>query len=170
MLSGLISREIEGGNSPRTILHRINKTLHLKTERNTFTTMLFVSLNVITKTLTFSNAGHLRPIIIRNGVLQHLDTTGMGLPLGIMKDIEYNEAALQLQNNDIVILCSDGITETINEQDEFFELKGLEEVVRSLDYRMSAVEMVQSIIYKVNEFSGNAKQHDDITLVVVKVM
>jgi serine phosphatase RsbU (regulator of sigma subunit) len=170
MTSGMIYSEISNNQSPRTILQRMNRPMYLKTKRQIFTAMSFAVIDTRSKTLNFSNAGQAKPILKRNGDIQYLVVEGMHLPLGIQKDVEYGEVTIQLRSGDVVIFYTDGVPEAMNEKNELFDFERLETAVRTIPSSLRAAEIVERLLSEVGKFSGRARQHDDITLVVVKIV
>jgi serine phosphatase RsbU (regulator of sigma subunit) len=113
---------------------------------------------------------HESVLICRNdGTLQDIDTLDLGLPLGLVDDIEdfVSIRHFKLQSGDVMILYSDGITEAANERDEQYEFPRLSAaLVKS--HKMSAKEIRDYIIDDVYDFIGETKIYDDISLMVVK--
>ena len=168
MTSGMVYREISSRESPRTILTRINRPLYLKTDRYTFTAMSFAVIDIHSKTLSFSNAGQMAPLIVRNGEVQTLKVEGARLPLGVQEVIEYGETSVQLASGDLLILFTDGLTETMNAHSELFGFDRLHSIAATCGGRTSK-QVVDLIISEAQKFAGSADQHDDMTLVTLKV-
>lgn len=98
-----------------------------------------------------------------------METRGDTIPLGILDEVEYEESRFLLQPGDIIILYTDGIVEAMNEQNEMFGFDRLLEVV-GRSGTMSAGALLREINDRVNEFAGSAVQHDDLTVIVIKVV
>ena len=169
MTSGMVYREVEGGSTPKEILSRINKPMYLKTERNSFTAMLFAVLDIEKKTVTLSNAGQTHPLLLRDGRTTELRPSGTHLPLGVMDNIQYQQEMAQLRSRDVLLFYTDGVTESMNSNNEMFGFERLEQRIRQLTNETSK-EAVQAIVGEANNFAGKAKQHDDMTVVVVRVV
>jgi serine phosphatase RsbU (regulator of sigma subunit) len=88
-------------------------------------------LNVQTQTLCFSNAGHLYPILKRDGQVRDLELPG--LPLKALPTATYQEQLMELQPGDQLILATDGIVETMNEERELFGFKQLAHLISQLN-------------------------------------
>jgi sigma-B regulation protein RsbU (phosphoserine phosphatase) len=93
---------------------------------------------------------------------------GKGLPLGVDADIPYRAASLAIEPGQIVCIGTDGIWETRNETGEFFGKTRLQQVIRQYSAQ-DARTILLSIFDAVEEFRGHREQHDDLTLVIVKV-
>ncbi|MFH0991492.1 MAG: PP2C family protein-serine/threonine phosphatase [bacterium] len=170
MTSGMVYNEINSYESPRTILRKINRPMYLKTDRNVFTALSFAVIDLKSKGLIFSNAGQMVPLLRRGGMIEYIKVEGPRLPLGVQAEVEYNEVSCQLQSDDVLVLFTDGIIEAKNSKDEFWGFEKMEEVVKNLPSTMSAKEMSEALIAEANRFAGTARQHDDMTVVVVKVL
>jgi serine phosphatase RsbU (regulator of sigma subunit) len=97
-----------------------------------------------------------------------VETAGDTFPLGILEDANYEETRLQLAIGDKIILYTDGIVEAMNEKEEMFGFERLQEVV--LEAKSAEADLLlKEILEKVNDFAGNAPQHDDLTVIVVSV-
>ncbi|MCK9408034.1 MAG: PP2C family protein-serine/threonine phosphatase [Bacteriovoracaceae bacterium] len=170
MTSGMIYREIGNNSNPKTILQNINRPMYLKTSKQMFTALSFAVFDTKAKILTFSNAGQMQPIMRHENEVKYLKVTGNRLPLGVMEDIRYDELKEQLRVNDILIFYTDGIPEAMNEKKELFGFGRLEEFAQNLPASFTAKEVINSLFEEVKKHTATAQQHDDITVVVVKVL
>ncbi|MGH7492644.1 MAG: two-component regulator propeller domain-containing protein [bacterium] len=170
LTSGMLSSEVATFRAPRLILRRINKTMYRKTDRHVFTAMSFAALDIAHKTLTFANAGQTQPLLLRDGRIVYLQVEGVRFPLGLQKHVEYNEATLALQSGDLLVFYTDGLTDAMNTEQESFGHERLESNLRELSDRSSAEQIVHALLYAVAKFTGAARQYDDMTVVVVRVL
>ena len=108
------------------------------------------------------------PLLLRNGKAQAL--SGSSLPLGTNPDGKYEESTVPLQGGDALFFFTDGITEAKNEKGELFGFDRMEVAVRNLSPMLTAKEMVEAMLHEVQSFVGPARQHDDLTLVVCRVL
>jgi len=132
-----------------------------------FITFFWGVLENNTKTFHYVNAGHNYPLLIRNNKIIKLDKGG--IILGVMKtQLPYESELLQLQENDVIILFTDGITEAKNINDNEFSDERLEKLANSLSSR-SANGILVNIQNEIKNFTKGTLQSDDITLVVLKV-
>ncbi|MGB9790682.1 MAG: PP2C family protein-serine/threonine phosphatase [Thermotoga caldifontis] len=113
------------------------------------------------------NAGH-NPIL-----LMHSDEVSLieahELPMGIMRDVDYREIEIGLHPNDTLLIYTDGVTEARNETGEEFGLERLMTVVKS-SREVSADEIITKVQNELKRFCGEAPQHDDSTMLVVKYL
>jgi sigma-B regulation protein RsbU (phosphoserine phosphatase) len=97
-----------------------------------------------------------------------VQTEGDTFPLGILDDVNYEETRLDLEPGDKVVFYTDGIVEAMNEKEEMYGFERLLEVVKG-SLSETAESLLKDILDNVNEFAGEAEQHDDLTAMVVGV-
>lgn len=113
-----------------------------------------------------ANAGQPLPLIRRGGHVEYL--AAAGVPLGLLEGTAYDQTELRLEPGDLLLLASDGITEAQGEAGVEYGVKRLREFVESHP-EASASELLEAIFTDVAEFSADRPQHDDRTVIVVKV-
>lgn len=164
--------------SLKTLLHHTNSLLELVNGVNDyccahsnggrrFTTAVVAEYDVASHNLTYVNAGHNAPILLRaDGRVEHLERGG--LPFGISGQVPYDIANVQLESGDILLIFTDGLVEAVNEPGEEYGEPRLLKIIPALRaYR--AQEGVNNLMAELNRFTGMAHQHDDITCLLVKV-
>jgi phosphoserine phosphatase RsbU/P len=144
----------------------INRYLAFNIPSNRFITLFCAELDPSTGTLTYINAGHNPPFIMRvNGSIETFEASS--IPLGISQYISFQEGKTRLDYGDVLVIYSDGVTETQNLKGEEFGEERLHEVVsRSLTSTASSIR--DSIEAAITKFGQGASATDDITLVIVK--
>ena len=170
MTSGMVYREVGANATPKTILRKINRPMYLKTDRRVFTAMSFAVIDLRKKTMTFSNAGQMRPLLKRKGTVSSLQVGGAHLPLGMTEDVEYRELRVNLQKGDTLLFYTDGIPEAMNAADEMFGFERMESSLKVYTSDSPAKAVAAGIVERVAVYAGSAKQHDDMTVVVVRVL
>jgi phosphoserine phosphatase RsbU/P len=132
-----------------------------------FTTAFLAEWDAALNTLTYINAGHNPPLLKRcSGAIERLEAGG--LPLGIMSAGRYQQGQLVLGSGDLLVVFTDGVIEAENEaQAEFGETRLVECVITM--HPASAADALRSIMSSVDVFVGRARQHDDITSLIVLV-
>ena len=152
--------------SASEIVTRANKELFTNNQHQFFLTLFLGVLNVKTGVLSYCNAAHTAPYLLKaNGELQNL-ALSHGLPLGLYADRTYEEAEVLLAQNDTIVLYTDGVTELNDSSQLQYTNERLEENLRSL-HGHSPREMVKRIEKSLDVFIGEAKQSDDISLLVI---
>ncbi len=156
--------------SPAELLSQLNRLFNENATRGTFISMIYGILEADKREFTFARAGHNPMLLVRsNGNTEWLKPAGIGI--GVYKGDDFikytEEATLKLKEGDVIILYTDGITEMLNTSNHFYGEERLERLVRGVRNATSE-NILQIIINDVNEFKGVAKQHDDMTLVIIK--
>ncbi len=148
------------------IMGEINRYIYENSPLNKFVTLFYADLDPETGELCYSNAGHNPPILLRrSGEIVRLETGG--LPIGVMPGSRYAEAAVLLEPGDVLVVYSDGISESVNEADEEFGDSRLTEVaLKNLDRSASGIR--DRVDEALSRFVGAAPPIDDMTLMIVK--
>lgn len=144
----------------------VNQYLAENTPSNRFVTLFIAELDPATGKLRYINAGHNPPLIGRtDGSVEQL--TSGGLPLGMMVMAEYEVGEVLLNNGDVLIVYSDGVSEANNLAEEEFGLERLIDVLKT-NLSQSAAAIRDKVESALSQFTGTAPANDDITLVIVK--
>ena len=152
--------------SASEVVSEINNYIYDNTPSNRYVTLFYSELNAQSHQLIYINGGHNPPLLARaSGEVTRLDVGGF--PVGITPDGEYREGWVQLEPGDVLVIYSDGVTESVNEQDEEFGESLLIEVVQKNRGR-TAAGLRDRIDEALTRFVGKAKTVDDLTLVIVK--
>lgn len=145
----------------------INDLVTDNTSDGKFITFFWGLLDDKEKKISYVNAGHNPPLLIRKNEIQKLEAGGM--ILGVMKTImPYNTETLQLQKDDVLVLFTDGISEAMNAGGEEFSDQKLEKLAKEIS-NLSTIEILDNIKSEVQKFTAGAVQSDDITLMIIKV-
>ena len=168
---GAIAGEVDKSASPAVVLTRLNKSIFSHSKRGHFVAFLMAALDTSRKTLTFANAGQTRPLLKSRGELSWLDPPGVRFPLGMQEDSTYEEKTVQLAPGDILFMLTDGFTEAMNTREELFGAERVEEVVRdAVIDGLTPGAIIGRLTAAVHTYAAGAPQHDDMTIVVVKVL
>jgi sigma-B regulation protein RsbU (phosphoserine phosphatase) len=151
--------------STAEVVSRLNLQLYENTPREKYVTFFFGVYDAATRTLTYTNAGHLPPVLLRRGKVERLRVGGT--VVGLFSPITYEQAEIQIQPGDLLLAFTDGITEPENIYgEEFGEDRMLEVVRRALN--ASPRILVEEIYRSVSDWTGSPELQDDMTLVVAK--
>lgn len=142
---------------------RVNELLGRRTVPGRFVTLAYASLSPAGR-LTYCNAGHNPPLVLRRGDVLQLNVGGP--PLGLFSEAAYEEGVLQLAAGDSVVVFSDGVTEAASPSGEEYGEASLISIVRELAGREPRA-MVQGILDSVRTFVGTSAQSDDITVLAI---
>jgi serine phosphatase RsbU (regulator of sigma subunit)/ligand-binding sensor domain-containing protein len=172
MTSGMIYSKVEEKRSVSDIMRQVNRPLFSKTDRNIFTALCLSAIDLKTRELTFTNAGLPIPLLKPRDAktINPLRGKGEKMPLGARINTRYQEKRYSLNSGDVVVFYTDGICEAKNLENRFYGDETLATLLRETDLNaLSAKEIKNRIIRDVNRFSRGAPQHDDMTVVVLKV-
>lgn len=150
------------------VLIQMNDTFAEQNEQNMFVTLFVGILDLKTGELSYCNAGHNAPLIIRGEKAEvHTMDVHPNLPVGIMPGFEFAEQKLQLAYGDTLFLYTDGLTEAENIRHEQFGEDRMEKGLHSC-LALRPREIVDTMDAQVAAFVGDAEQSDDLTLMAVR--
>ena len=144
---------------------KVNEILCRDGLPNRFASLIYLEIRADANQVRFVNAGHMPPILVQG---QNILELPKGKPaLGLDKKSNYKEQKITVKSNDVLIIYSDGITEARNEQGSFFsDQRLLNLLVKSSS--KTAGEIGKRISSEVERFIGDARRHDDVSLVVLR--
>ena len=144
-----------------------NQMLCKESADNMFVTVFYAIYNVKTGEVNYCNAGHNPPYILRkDGKLERLPNSDSGM-LGVFDFFEFTDEYVKLDEGDMLMMYTDGVDEACNAQNEEFTDERLEQVLKACQ-GVSCQEMIDKVLASVKEFTGDAAQSDDITMMTVK--
>ena len=151
--------------APAMLMTTLNYQLYRSTPAAKYATMFLGLYDAKARVLTYCNAGHLPPIILRaNGEVFRLAVNGT--VVGLFDGVSYDESTLVMQTGDIFVAYSDGVTEPENEFGEFGEER-LVELIK--EHRHKPLARITEIVAgAVADWIGNVEQPDDITIVLAR--
>jgi len=157
--------------SPCQLLRELNQRLFGTMDRKVFITMIYATVDLRHREITFARAGH-NPLIVSRANNTRIDClTPEGIGLGLAHDSLFaqhiSERTIHFHPGDTFLFYTDGISEAMNEQLEEFGEQRLIQVIARLKDR-TVKQFRKEIIESVNKFVRKAPQHDDITLVTLK--
>uniref|UniRef100_A0A832I116 PPM-type phosphatase domain-containing protein n=1 Tax=Eiseniibacteriota bacterium TaxID=2212470 RepID=A0A832I116_UNCEI len=163
-------RTLAGTGEPLArILAHMNALLYRSTAHHQFATFFLARVDGARLALSFSNAGHNWPVVVRpNGERVFLERGGA--PLGILEDMRFEEGQVDLAPGDRVVLYTDGISEATNADGEQFGEARLCAYVSSLPLDLPARDVAERVIAHLREFLDGVEAQDDITLLVLRVV
>jgi len=130
-----------------------------------FVSLVYFEVDTRLSTVRFLNAGHLPPLIQKGETI--IETRHVAPALGIQSKSTYTEQDVQLGCGDFIVAYSDGLTEAKNERSSFFSEKRLQSVIPKLRGQ-SAEAIGAALVQAVDTFVGEARQSDDLSLIILK--
>lgn len=154
-------------SDPAEILRHANHLLYKITNPEKFATLFFGVLDTAKHHLIYSSAGHEPPFHLgQEGKCQRLDTGG--LPLAVMDDLEYQQNQITLEKGDCIFIYSDGITDSMNRQEEQFGEERLQFLLEeSKDFFNESNKLIEKVFNSSIRYCEGTDRFDDMTSVVI---
>ncbi len=153
------------------VIENINRLIYAATPVSRYATFFYGQYDPVGRRLTYVNAGHNAPIILRkrDDAPECIRLETGGPPVGLLPQVTYDSGHIDLHPGDLVILFTDGMSETMNTaEEEWGECRLIEALANSAD--SCPAEVVRAVFSVADTFTGGAPQHDDMTLVVFRVV
>ena len=151
--------------STARMVSELNQQLHATTSPEKYATFFFAIYDQDTGLLTYTNAGHLQPVLFRNGAPTLLDVNGT--VVGAFPFSKYEESKLELRAGDLLVCYTDGITEPENEYGEMFgEERLIALVAKNAD--RDEVQIIESLMESVRQWTGVPELSDDMTVLLAR--
>jgi sigma-B regulation protein RsbU (phosphoserine phosphatase) len=155
------------GVTPSECISYSNDLLAKESANNMFVTVFYGIYNIKTGEVTYTNAGHNPPYLIKaGGTIEQLPFS-KDIVVGALDDFQFSEETLQLEHGETLLLYTDGVTEAINVNDEEYGEKRLEETLKDVT-QQNCQQIINTVKADVKTFAGEAEQSDDITLLAIK--
>ena len=143
----------------------LNYQLYRSTPPEKYATMFLGAYDAMSRTLTYSNAGHLPPLLLaRDGEVRRLETSGT--VVGLFDGMSYDESDVGMEPGEIFVAYSDGITEPENEFGEFGEERLIDLILQHRDQPLSRISEI--VTTAVSDWIAGGEQPDDVTLVLAR--
>jgi sigma-B regulation protein RsbU (phosphoserine phosphatase) len=147
------------------LVSRLNTQLHAYTSPEKYATFCFGLYDEPTGVLTYTNAGHLPPLLVREGVAERLDVNGT--VVGAFPFARFDESSIQLQSSDLLVCFTDGITEPENEYGEMFGEDRLIELI-ARNAHLDDGRIVEVVLESVREWTATEELQDDMTILLAR--
>jgi CHASE2 domain-containing sensor protein len=164
-LHASLHAEVRGVVNPKAIIEAMNLSFCSAIETGRFATFFLCVIDYVQGRLTYCNAGHDPVVLVLSGKVERLEPSGM--PLGIFEDAEYSEETRPFCTGDVLLLCSDGVTEC-DRRGELYGGERLLELVGSLGADLTAEDTAGAILKDIGSFCRSQEYADDVTIVVVR--
>lgn len=173
LTKGFVHALAEVSNSPSAVLTQVNKLFYENVDRGVFISMVYGVFDIPGRILTLARAGH-NPVIMRKTQANQVQIVNpMGLALGLDPGATFSksiqEVTIPFQSGDLFVFYTDGFPEAMNKTLEEFGEERLCQTVQKYAVG-TAAEIMDGVFADMRQFVGKAKQHDDMTIVVVKVV
>src|SRR5262245_53090752 len=151
------------------IVQRVNQQIVDSVIDANYITFFYAEFDEQNTTLRYTNAGHNPPLLLRNFGDRRIEKLDRGgTVLGLFREIEYEDAELKLESGDLLVSFTDGLIEANNSRnEEFGEDRLIQMLIRNRHLTASQIE--HQILQSVRDWTEDAEQRDDLTLVIFKV-
>ena len=166
-------RNDEGdGHSLATLMGHVNRLVYEASTSNRYATFFYAELDPATRVLTYVNAGHNCPAILRRGEAG-LQLEPTGTVVGLLEGATYEQASVPMRAGDTLLAFTDGISEAMTAEDEEWGeermIGAAEALLAEPDCTRTAQQLMECLLAQADGFTAGAPQHDDMTLVVCTV-
>ncbi|MGO4517274.1 SpoIIE family protein phosphatase [Terriglobus sp. 2YAB30_2] len=158
-----------GSSDLGELMGHVNKLVYDGSTANRYATFFYAEYDPATRRLCYANGGHNPPVILRGDQVLELEVTGM--VVGITEDAAYEQRDIYLEPGDILLLFTDGISEAMDGDDEEWGERRMVAATQQERARgaLTAEGLLRALYRRADEFVNGAPQHDDMTLVVMRV-
>jgi sigma-B regulation protein RsbU (phosphoserine phosphatase) len=155
---------VRNGVGPGEVLAQVNRHLCDRGVGGRFVTMAMTVIDPRSHEMTVVNAGHMDPLVRRaSGAIEAVGRSGAGTPLGVIGSAVYRPVVVALEPGDLVVLYTDGVTESMDRDRQPFGVDRLTAVLRAAPPGVAAAG--EAILAAVRDYSAGRSQFDDITIV-----
>jgi sigma-B regulation protein RsbU (phosphoserine phosphatase) len=152
------------------MLASLNDSLYEDLNRSgLFITLFYLAYDPVARDLRYSNAGHVLPLLVREGVTACTELDAEGLILGVRRGEVFEERRIWMQPGDLLLVYTDGVTESSNSSGEMFGRERLCGILGAL-HRESPQTIVDALLREIAAFAGTMAREDDITMIVMKIL
>jgi len=168
--ASLRGQAIHCGSDLAALMKHVNTLVYEASTSNRYATFFYAQLNIKTRKLIYVNAGHNPPFVLhKNGEVSRLEEGGAVVGMLPTMFINYTQGEIQLETGDLLVGYTDGISEAMNPAEEEWGEDAMLEQLKIV-YDKPSEEILTHIVAGADEFANGAKQHDDMTMIIVKII
>jgi sigma-B regulation protein RsbU (phosphoserine phosphatase) len=172
LTKGVFQSHAEVDVSPKMVLTKVNSLMYRSIERGSFVSMFYAIIDLVAMKMIYARAGH-NPAIYFNrdkNLFSALEPAGiaLGLEHGEVFSQVIKEQELSLQSGDLFVFYTDGFSEAMNREQEQYSEERLYDTIKKTANE-AAQNIIHAIYLDVKSFTNDYLQHDDMTMVVVKI-
>jgi len=166
-IQAIIKSDISNKRSITQTLSIVNTYLKSFSAAKNFATLFYGELDLSTGILKYANAGHNYPMIIKqHGGIEHLKTTGPAL--GLISNTQYKDMSTKIENDDLLFLFTDGLSECMNDSSKQYGEERIENILKRNKNKTSK-QIIDDIKKDVDLFSSEPTRRDDTTFIMIKL-
>jgi sigma-B regulation protein RsbU (phosphoserine phosphatase) len=155
------------GRGPGAALTLANSVIEKDSQAGLFVTAFYATLDTDSGRMVYANAGHNRPLWLRASSRHVEALAARGIALGVLDEVDLEEREITLAPGDTVVFYTDGVTEAMNVDEEYFGEERLR-AVAGAGAGLTAEDLLSAVVNGISAFAGNASQSDDLTVLVVR--
>lgn len=171
--ASLRGQAIHSGDDIAGLMTHVNTLVYDASTTNRYATFFYAQYDPSNRNLSYVNAGHNPPFLLRHsgGDVEVIKLEVGGAVVGMLPSmiVHYDQGDIQLKIGDMLVGFTDGISEAMNPKEEEWGEDALLEELKTLDGKLSE-EILLHIVAAADKFADGAKQHDDMTMIVVRVV
>jgi sigma-B regulation protein RsbU (phosphoserine phosphatase) len=170
LAASLRAEAMRGTDDLAALVQNVNRLVYEATAENRYATFFYAQYDPSAQRLSYVNAGHNPPMLFRkreSGRRTERLQAG-GTVIGLLPQFPYRQAAVALESEDLLVIYTDGVSEAMNRDDEEWGEQRMMEAVQRC-YGLCAEETIEQVMRAADEFASGTKQHDDMTLVILRV-
>ena len=148
------------GKDVAGLMANVNRLVFDASQSNRYATFFYAQFEPATRNLIYTNGGHNPPVVLRGAAAIPLDVGGP--PVGLFRETFYEQAEMQLEQGDVVLFYTDGISEAENGANDEWGDDAMIATVRASGDALPAMEIIRRIMQAADDFAAGAPQHDAI--------
>ena len=160
-------QSLSSGNDIAGLMTNVNRLVFDASPSSRYATFFYAQFDPATLRMVYTNGGHNPPMLLRGNDVIRLEPGGP--PVGLFRPAQYEQAEIQLAAGDLLLLYTDGMSEAENPAEDEWGEDALIAAARSCA-ELPSMQMITHILAEADAFAAGAPQHDDMTLVVVRVL
>jgi sigma-B regulation protein RsbU (phosphoserine phosphatase) len=169
MVTTLLRSIAPGQNQPELILKKVNTFLIENNLESNFVTIILGIIDLTTGRMTFANAGHVPLYIVNPARKLRKYSETHSTALGFLKNLKIGSEKVSLEPGDTIVVLTDGVTEAMSSNNDFFGYERLEAVLNSLSQTHPEIT-ANAILTEVHAFSNQATHKDDISILAIEYL
>ncbi len=152
------------------LMNRVNNLVYEASSASRYATLFYAEYDPCNRKLSYVNAGHNPPVVLRKSATgwRVFRLESGGPVIGLLRQC-YQQESFSLELGDLVVLFTDGVSESMNARDEDWGEERLIEFAKTC-HGLPALETLTQILAAAEAFAGGTPQHDDMTLAVLRVI
>lgn len=171
--ASLRGQAIHCGSDLAALMKHVNTLVYEASTSNRYATFFYAQFDIKTRKLIYVNAGHNPPMLLRKSgeEFEVIRLEEGGAVVGMLPTmfVNYSQGEIEMQSGDLLVGFTDGISEAMNPQEEEWEEARMLEELKKV-YGLPADRILPHIVAEADKFADGAKQHDDMTMIIVSVV